>query len=290
LERPQSASSSRVAVRPVSSETPLDERTLRHPWERPVYVLSACVNILILAAAVWLVTKGTPWLDTHPVLHKRASQLRALALAGIFAVPSVVFLRNTRWARTDWNCVRLSPRQIPELYAIIARQCAVFSMPVPALYISSAEREVARAYATSHHYFIVLGTALLQPDSPIADAVAFNIAREIGRIRLKHTEWWDELLISYIMRIPVLRTPLMHLRTYSADRYGALLEPGGVRGLIALSTGRLMLPRVDVAEYLQELPSGTGLSTVLAQVAHIRPPIRQRIRALYELGLFRDSA
>ena len=77
---------------------------------------------------------------------------------------------------------------------------------------------------------------MLQPDSPISDAIAFNIGREVGRIRLKHTEWWDELLISYIVRIPVLRTPLMHLRAYSADRYGAFLEPGGIRGLIALSS------------------------------------------------------
>ncbi len=279
-----------MAVGAVEPETRVDERTLRHPWERPVYVLSASVNILMLVGAVWLVTKGTPWLDTHPLLHKRASELRALAIAAIAAVPSVTFLRNTRWAATDWNGIRLSPKQIPELYAILVRHCAAFGMPVPALYMSHTESGIARAYSSWHHYYIVLGIEMLQPDSPITDAIAFNIAREVGRIRLKHTEWWDELLISYIVRIPVLRTPLMHLRAYSADRYGGFLEPGGIRGLVALSTGRLMLPGIDMAEYMRGLPSGTWLSGLLAQLTNAKPPIRRRIRALYDLGLFKDAA
>lgn len=280
-----------MAVPAVESEARTDERTLRHPWERPVYVISASLNIIFLVGAIWLVTKGTPWLDTHPLLHKRASQLRALAIAALAAGPSVTFLRNTRWAATDWNGIRLSSKQIPELYAILARHCAVFGMPVPALYISHKESGIARAYSSWHHYYVVLGIELLQPDlAPISDAIAFNIAREVGRIRLKHTEWWDELLISYIVRIPVLRTPLMHLRAYSADRYGGFLEPEGLRGLIALSAGRLILPRVDVAEYLRALRSGTRVTGFLAQVTNAAPPIRRRIRALYQLGLFKDSA
>lgn len=279
-----------MAVRAVASETHVDERTLRHPWERPVYVLSAVFNILILVAAVLAVAKGPAWLHAHPVLAKRVVQLRAVAIVGLVAVPGVVLLRNTRWAGTLWDSVKLSPQQMPQLHALVVKHCAVFGMPVPEVYLSCTQSGVARAYTSWHHVYIVIGDKLLQSDlAPMIDAIAFNMAREIGRIRLEHTAWWDELLISYIVRIPVLRTPLMHLRAYSADRYGAYLEPGGIRGLLALSTGRRMLPRLDLAEYLRDMPSGRNFSAALAEFSHAEPPIGRRIRALYALGLFGDS-
>ena len=57
-----------MALRAEEPETRINERMLRHPWERTVYVLCASLNVLFLIGAVWLVL-STPWLDTHPLLH-----------------------------------------------------------------------------------------------------------------------------------------------------------------------------------------------------------------------------
>ena len=270
---------------------PVDERMLRHPSERRVFAACVVVNIVALAAAVWLVVAAPDWLAAHPVLAKPVKALRALAIAALIAPPAVVLLRRTRWAVTHWNGIEVSPAQIPDLYALLTRQCAVFNMPfIPTLYLSNTEPDIARAYSAWDRSYIVLSDKLLQPDvAAIQDAVAFHIAREVGRIRLGYTEWWDEMLLSYVIQIPFLRNPLLHLRAYSADRYGAFLEPDGCAGLLALACGRFMLPRIAVDAYISAIPDVTGLPRLLATFGHRWPPMGQRVRTLYDLGLFKSA-
>jgi hypothetical protein len=229
-----------------------------------------------------------PWLGRHPFVDKELNTLRALALAGAVAAPWTVLIRNARWAASYANSIPLSERQIPEIYALLVRHCGVFGITrIPELYITDKERHIARAYSIWGRSYIVLSNKLLQPDiSRLADVIGFHLGREIGRLRLGHATWWNELLLSYVVRIPVLRNPLMHLRAFSADRYGAFLQPDGVRGLLAHATGRVLLPGVDVAEYLSHLPTVKGFVASVAIWGQDQPPIAHRIRALYDLGLF----
>jgi hypothetical protein len=269
---------------------PVDERQLRHPWERRLFVACVVTNIALLVGAVWAIATAPEWLTTHPIMAKPIETLQALATAALLAAPAVILLRRTRWGVTHWNGIRLSPAQIPDLYALLTRQCAVFNMEVPALYVSDTETDIARAYSAWDHIYIVLSDKLLQPDvAAIQDAIAFHIGREVGRIRLGYTEWWDEMLLSYVVQIPILRNPLLHLRAYSADRYAAYLEPHGVRGLLALACGRLMLPRVDVDAYVRAIPDVAGFARLLATYSRRWPPMGRRVRALYDLGLFKSS-
>ena len=253
-------------------------------------MLSVIINIVILAAAVVVVAKAPGWLTSHPNIARRANQIRFLAFTALFAGPFTVLVRNTRWARTHWSAVRVCPDQFPELYAILEHQCAVLGMtPVPFLYISREEKEIARAYSAWHTRYIVLNSSFLQPTiGPIRDALSFHIGRELGRIRLAHTEWWAEMLLSYIVKIPFLHNPLSRVRALSADRYGAYLAPDGVRGLILIATGRLILPSVNVDACVREIEASEPWSERLASFQQALPPLGVRIRTLYELGLFRS--
>lgn len=266
------------------------ERTLRHPWERPVFIGTVLLNIAILVAAVWLVAYGSDWLAAHPFFAKRIQQLRGVAIAAVLAAPGFVLIRNSRWADTRANGIRITAAQLPELNDILTRQCATFGIAQPpALYVSDAESNIARAYSAWHREYIVVGTRMLQPDlAAIHDVLAFHIGREIGRLRLGHTVWWDELLVSYVVRIPGLRNPLGHVRAYSADRYGAFLEPDGIRGLIAVAAGRRPLSRIDVAQYRHDIAEVPGLAAMIASWGRRQPSVAQRVRALSTLGLFKN--
>ncbi len=274
----------------VSTVETIDERSLRHPWEWPVFVGTVTVNLALLVGAVLVIAYGPSWLADHPFLKRWAEHLRALAVAALLGVPTLVFLRNTRHALTHGNGILLSADQMPDIHGLLTRHCAALGMPLPTLYVSQSESHLARAYSSWRDHYIVLGTNLLQADiGAIANALGFQIAREVGRLRLGHTVWWDELLVSYVVRIPVLRNPLGQIRTYSADRYGGFLEPHGVRGLIALAAGRRMLPRVDVGAYLRMPPDTPHLTALLARWSKATPPVARRVHTLYRLGLFKSS-
>ena len=265
-----------------------DERKLRQPGERIVGVVFIVLNAAILAGAVWLVRQHPPWLTRHTLLDREFKTLSTLAIAGAVAAPFLVLMRNMRWAAAYANSIPLSPRQIPEIEALLVHHCAVFGMTeIPELYIVDKQPQVARAYSLWGRSYILLGNSLLQPDmEPMLDVIGFHLGREIGRLRLGHASWYNELFLSYVVRIPVLRNPLMHLRTFSADRYGAFLQPDGVRGLIALTAGRVLLPHVNVCEYLEHVPTVKGAVATIAMLGQAEPPIAHRVRLLYALGLF----
>ena len=275
---------------PKLADQSIDERTLRHSGERVVFFVFVVLNFAILAGAVWVMRMHPPWLGRHPFVDKQVATLRALAIAGAVAAPWTVLMRNMRWAAAYSNSIPLSERQVPVIYDLLVHHCAVFGMPIPELYVADKETHIARGYSIWGRSYIVLNNKLLQPDmKPLADVIGFHLGREVGRLRLGHATWWNELLLSYVVRIPVIRNPLMHLRTFSADRYGAFLQPDGVRGLLAHPTGRVLLPGVDVAEYLAHVPAVKGFVASIAILGQDQPPIAHRIKALYDLGLFTNK-
>jgi len=268
----------------------VDEAQLRHPLERPLFWIFVALNVAIAAAALFIVIKGSDWLAAHPLIAKEGTRIRALATAAILGLPAITFVRNTRHADLQGNSIRISPAQLPELDSILRSYCKRLGMNrVPELYFSdSAIKEAARAYTSWQDEYIVLSTRFLQPDlRPILGVLGFLLGRELGRLRLGHASWQTELLLSYVKRIPYLRNPLLRVFTYSEDRYGAYLAPNGVLGLVALSAGRLMLPAVNVADYLQQVRSRSGIWSRFTPLINEIPQTANRIRALYAAGLFR---
>lgn len=269
--------------------TDMDESRLRHPRERPIFLTSVAVNVAIMAGAVAVAVAGTDWLVEHPMLAKRITEIRLLAVGAVLVVPAIAALNNARFGRVRGNALRLSPEQIPLLRGILERHCARLRLrEVPELYMSDiAISEVARAYSAWHRQYIVLGTAFNDgPLEEVEDVFAFTLGRELGRLRLGHTCWWSEALVAYVARTPYLKRPLNHVRTYSLDRYGAFLAPDGVRGLLVLASGREILQRINVTDYLARLPEMGETWARLSNRAGDEPHVGCRVKALYDAGLF----
>jgi hypothetical protein len=89
-----------------------------------------------------------------------------------------------------------------------------------------------------------------------------------------------------VVKIPYVRNVLLHLRTFSNDRYGAFLAPEGLPGLVALAAGRRMLHRVNVSDFIRQAREFEGGWTRLSELLEARPHILSRVTALYEAGLF----
>ena len=267
-----------------------DESRLRHPAERPMFIVSAVLNLVILVAAFAIVRYGGDWIEAYPRVAKHAEELAAAASALILAPFILTFSRNQRYAAVRANSLRVSRTQIPELYEDFERMCATLGMTdIPELYVSETALDGPSDAGSAWHVdYVILGTRYLQPDlEEVRDVNRFLLARELGRLRLGHTEWLDDILLAYIIRIPVLRNPLMHVRTYSHDRYAAYLAPDSVRGLVALASGRRALSHVDVDIFLQEALEPHGWRARAASLTSNLPRVAYRVQALARAGLLR---
>jgi hypothetical protein len=274
-----------------SGETspPIDEEALRHPLETRIFVLSVILNASLLILAVVLATNASDWLETHPIIDKYLKGIQALATGLVLAPFALTFARNARRSYVRGNSVALSREQMPEIYGVLEKHCARIGLdPVPGLFLSQTGiSDFSTAFTARRKHFIVLGTKFVEPNfARVREVLDFTIARELGRIRLGHTKWYDEFLVAYVVRIPLLREPLEKVRVLSLDRYAAKLVPDGLPGLIVLGSGRLLLHRVNIADYLAQVDAYSGTWRWIADIGKHDVPALLRVRTLYEAGLF----
>ena len=259
------------------------------PRARAVYAATVLGNLLLFLLAIYLIIHQSDWLEAHPRIAKRVPELRGLAFALLLTPPALVVLRNRRRAAIDANGVRLSSTQISELHETLQRFCDRLNIgDVPALYVSEGGiQSASAAYAAwGSHFIVIRPVFLVVPLEQVRDIYEFAIGRELGRIRLGHTRWWDELLVVYVSKIPFLRNPLLHARTYEHDRYGAYLAPNAIGGLIVSASGRQLVHSVDVPEYLRQAERAQGFWPWLANLTRREPHVAYRVRALLDAGLY----
>lgn len=275
------------------SSPPIDEEELRHPLERRIFVLTVILNVGLLILAVFLATHASNWVEAHPILGKRLAQIRGLAIGMALAPFALVFVRNARRIYVGGNSVVLSRQQLPEIYALLEKHCARIGLsPIPGLLLShTGISGFSTAFTARGKHFIVLGTQFVEPNfARVREILDFTIARELGRIRLGYTRWYDELLVAYVVWIPVLRDPLQKIRVLSLDRYAAKLVPDGLAGLLVLASGRLMLHTLNVGDYLAHVDAYRRVAGWIASVGKNDVPAMLRVRALYVEGLFDREA
>jgi hypothetical protein len=275
---------------PVAKRMPSNESQLRHPKERPLFWVFAILNVLLMAAAIFIVLEGSDWLRAHPHLAQYRGRIRTVAIAAVVGFPATIFLRNTRHALIRGKSIALSPEQLPQIYAILQRHCKTLSIdPLPELYFSDMNMpKPAQAYRSWKCDYIVLSSKFFQPDlQPMLPVFAFWIGHEIGCLRLNHTGWRTELLLVYVDKILHLSNPLRRVFTYSEDRYGAFLAPEGLPGLIGVASGRLMLPEVNRSDYLKQVCVYGGIWARFASMGGAEPLVSDRIKALMDSGFLK---
>jgi hypothetical protein len=265
-----------------------DESDLHRRSDRIVYLATVLLNLALFALAIFLIEHGSAWLDQYPRLAKRAQDVRTLAIALLASPPALVFLRHRRRANAAGNGVRISARQLPELYDALVRFCGRLGhQPIPTLYIADKANGISEAFAAWHHQYIVIRPIyLIAPLEEVRPIYEFEIGRELGRIRLGHTQWWEELLIAYVVKLPLLRNPLLHARAYAYDRYAAYLSPDSVRGLTVYASGRPLYKLIDVPAFVEQAESTRGFWPWLSNLTRSEPHVTFRLRALIDAGLY----
>lgn len=260
---------------------------LRCPGENAALALCIASNVVVVALGIAVVLAGSGWLDTHPLIAKRADWIRAIVIAAIVAIPAAPIGRHIRAHAARTNGVRVGEDQFPELHARLLDACRKLGIEaVPELYISRAVDWPAVAYSVvGGRSVIVLKAELFAKHwSENIDALAFVIAGAVGSIRLGHTRWWVELLTVYARRVPGLRTPLLMKWAFSRDRCAAFAVPNGVRGLLLEAVGKDVGPDVDVAAFVRQAERAAGFWELVAALHQKSPELTVRARALYASG------
>lgn len=263
------------------------QRTLRYRKELPIFITSTVLNIIVVVAALAGVDLLSEWVASYPRLAERASQVRTLATAAVFAPLVILALRRWRFGFVRGNAIRLSTTQFPEIHRMLEEQCARLGSRLPELYLTQDARfGDARGFSHGGTDGIVLNSNNVLLDHALErDVLAFLIGSELGRIRLGHTKWWNEILAGYTLYVPILKNPLLKARRFSMDRYAAVLAPNPLKGLVVHASGRLGVHRVNLAEYLAQTRAYRGFWARASELGQTRPHLAHRIRELERAGV-----
>lgn len=109
----------------------------------------------------------------------------------------------------------------------------------------------------------------------------------MGAICLGYAAAGHELLESFVAPMPFLRAPLLHMRTYSCDRYGAFLAPCALRALLSQASGDRLRSRVNPDAYFRQLDRAAppGRLRLLLLLIRAEIPLAYRVRELRRAGL-----
>jgi len=269
------------------SSIPFDEAQCKHPLERPVFIVSVLINLVLMGGALLLANASADWLAEYPFLHQHFGKIKLLAIAVVLTPPVLVLTRNLARGSILGNSVRLSPEQLPEIYALLEAHCNKLGIQVPELYLTDrAVPAPGQGFSTWQHNGIALNARFIErKPAKSRDVISFMLARELGRIRLNHTKVWYELMLAYLSKIPYLRNPLSQVQALSRDRYGAYLEPRGLQGLVILASGRRLVSLIRAESYLQNVQSYGGLFPLMSDLMRPEPHISYRVAALVKAGL-----
>jgi hypothetical protein len=265
----------------------MTESQLRHPLERPYFLASVILSLIVVAVVTVVIILAPDWLKSHAMLSKGATVVRAALVAVIAGMPLLSFLRNRRDAYVHGQSIRLSRNQFAPIYELLEKECQRLGMSeVPGLYITDKGiPPYSKALSTRSDHSIVLHQNLFEADLQKGlDVAAFTIGCELGRIRLGHTDWLDEMLLTYIFTVPFIANPLRQLRTFSRDRYGAYLAPKGFRGLLFAASARRLLDDVNVDDFLKQADSYRGIWVKSTTYFYDVPPVLRRVQELKSAG------
>lgn len=269
--------------------SPAMREQLHHRLERPVTIVVAVLDVAIALAIIVLLILGAEWLEARPTLGRYAPHARILLLAVLSAPVAAGYARRKRRKVAQEEGIHVGPKQLPEVYGMLASHCARVGIPEPELYVSDGV-EHTTSFAWRGHQCIILSTHEFSMFPGAFDEIVdFVLAREVGSICLRHTSHASELLTSLVAPLPFLRAPLNQVRTLSRDRYGAFLAPHALRALIVMVAGDRLLDRVDVESFVAQVDTTVDMGFVasMERLFNKKVPLGLRVRELRRVGILR---
>ena len=262
---------------------PGDIAKIKHKAERPLFMLSALVTIVLVIVA-FTSDIGDPL--ARYLFDDEGSEPSTL-LEWVLVIPFIVvfFLYYTH-AQTMAYAIRVSEKSFPEIYYKSVEFAKKLGMPsVPAVYIEQ-QNGVINAFAAT-----VLGKRYVMLNAEIVDVaymehkdfdtVFFVLAHEFGHLYFRHGEF-PRLLWTFIGNlIPGFGGLHMRAKEYSCDRVAQLLlERDCVREAMILSAGRHLYKYVDAEDYLAATKKEGGIFLWAVNLLASHPITPKRVAAL----------
>ncbi|HEX4950952.1 MAG TPA: M48 family metallopeptidase [Blastocatellia bacterium] len=149
-------------------------------------------NVVICRGCRWL-RPLAPGYNVDPSAFQWAQDGQAMATLRSMTTltniaRSISDKAGRRWIETTFNGVRLSEKQMPEIFAQAIRAARILGMThLPDVYVSGERPWDALTFGSDQNAFIVLGSALTS--SFQGDDMLFLLAREMGHCRAGHALW-----------------------------------------------------------------------------------------------------
>jgi Zn-dependent protease with chaperone function len=205
---------------------------------------------------------------------------------GLLGMGAALVARALFLAHVRGNGVRISPRQLPELYARIAAVASRLGIdPVPDVYLLQSDG-VLNAFATKllSRRFVILYSSLVDAcEDP--RQLDFIIAHELGHFAAGHLALNTFLAPFRVM--PLLGAAYSRAKEYTCDRCGFAvvgdLEPS-TRALAILASGGKHAAEIDLAAFEeQRLETGSFVMS-LAELGAGHPFLCKRAAALRDFS------
>lgn len=255
---------------------------LRAPREMTRFYQCIALNLVVLAAGITIVLGAPTLLQAFPVLAELAKEMRSLVVVVVLSLPLASFLRHVHLEAHRGNGVLISPAQFPAMYELYMEVCQRLEIDDPPdLYLAFQEDNLSKAYATFwRRPCVVVSAEILEYWDDSRDIVAFAMGSALGSLYLGHKRWWVETLTWYVLRIPILRRPILDAFTYSCDRCGAYVAPTALRALIFAGSGPHVVSHLRLDLFAEQARAYGGLWSQLSSVGEVRPHVCVRAKRL----------
>ncbi len=258
--------------------TTTDWSKLVYPKERVYYGILLTVSLLVYVWAISALASGPAAAGVMGVM---------IVYGAMFAV-GFWMLHAIFLGRLRGNAVRVSERQLPDLYRIVVEQCRALEMDVPDVFVTQAGG-VLNAFATKffRRRFVILYAEIVELAREQGEAaVRFVVAHELAHIKRKHLN--RRWLIFPGLLVPFLGSAYSRACEYTCDRFGAHLEPhGAVSGLLVLAAGKRLYREVDTNEYVRQTNDEDGFWFWFAEKTSTHPNLTKRVAAVRAHGSVR---
>ena len=249
---------------------------LRHPAEIPLLVAGSISLVVLLVVAGYLLTD---WLGP--------SGIAALAAA----ILALYVARGFTNAVERANSIEITEEQFPLIHSRIAHYAEQFGLEeAPKAYVAQAGGTL-NAFASKHNRtnFIRINADIVEvgefssgPRTADPKALDFIIAHEMGHVAARHTDYWYTFIAGYIFYVPLIGSALSRARVYTADNHGYAAVPDGVNGIVLLSGGKYLYPRVDGHQLAARAETDYGVFVWVYNALSSHPIITKRLAALYD--------
>lgn len=186
------------------------------------------------------------------------------------------------------NAIRISSRQMPDLYQRLYRCSTQLGLPsVPEAYLVNGNG-LLNAFATRFlgRNFVVLLSDVVDSMEDRPGALDFYIGHELGHLRRHHLTW--SKILAPALFLPLLGAAYSRAREYTCDRHGLAVceDPEDAQyGLVALAAGKRRWKAVNLEDFGASAAPRPGFWMSLHELVGDYPWLNKRqawLRALAE--------